>query len=101
MYSGHLVMEMLLLERHLDLSIGESVPGPMRTIHTVGQTVTHHPVITVISSLSGHFAHCGFPSKVNLQPLVGIISERTPGANPTITGDCIEARLLRRVIAVV
>ena len=95
------MMEMLLLQRHLDLSIGESVPGPMRAVHTVGQTVTHHPVITVIPSLSRHFADCGFPSKINLQPLVGIISERTPGPYPTMTGNCIEARLLWRVIGVV
>lgn len=91
----------LTLQQHLDLSIRESVPGPVRTIHTVGQTITHHPVVTVIPPLSHHFAHCGFPSKVNLQPLVGIIFARTPGPYPTLTRDCIEARLLGSMIGVI
>lgn len=89
------------LQQHLDFSIRESIPGPVRTIHTVGQSITHHPVVAVIPPLSRHFAHCGFPSKFNLQPLVGIIFARTPGPDSTLTRDCIEARLLRRMIGVI
>ena len=70
----------------------------MPTIHTVRQTVTCYPVINFIPSLSHHFDHCGFPSKINLQPLVGIIFERALGPSHIITGDCMKTRLLRRVI---
>ena len=76
----------------LKLPVRESVPGPVNAIHTVGQTEAHHPLVaTVISALSGHFCHCSFPPKVNLQPLVTIVGKRAPGPGFTGSGDLIKA----------
>ncbi len=73
----------------------------MGTIHTVGQTVTHHPVVTVMAPLSRNFAHCGFLPKVYLQPLTGIVSTGTPGSDPTLPWYCIETAEVRSVVGVV
>ena len=63
---------------YLNMSISESVPGPVSAIHTKRQTVTRHPVVTVIHSLSRHFGYRSFPPKVDLQPLVAVVIARTP-----------------------
>ena len=89
------------LKCYLDLSIRESVPDPMRAVHTVGQTVARHPVVTVIPPLSYDLAHCGFQPEFNLQPLVAIVFVCTPSPDPTLTGDCIEAGELGNEIGVV
>ena len=86
---------------YLDMSIRESVPGPMRAIHTVGQTVARHLVVSVIPPLSRHFCHCCFPPKVHLQPFVNIVTARTPGPGLTATGDFVKPRELRNVVSVV
>ena len=83
------------------MAINESVPGPMRSIRAVGQTVACHPPVSIIPPLSRHFAHCGFPPKVNLQPLVTIVSARAPGPSLTLSGDLIKAGKLRNVVGVI
>ena len=65
------------------MPISKSVPGPVSSIHAVGQAVAHHPLVTVIPALSRHFGHCSFPPEVHLQPLAAIISARTPGTGLT------------------
>ena len=88
---------------YLELSIIESVPSPMDSIHTVGQTVAHHPLVTTIRipPLCRHFGHCSFPPKENLQPLVTIVMACAPGPSLTLSWDLIKAGKLRNVIGVV
>lgn len=83
------------------MSIGESVPGPMRAIHAIGQTVAHHPLVSVIPPLSHHFGNCGLPPKVNLQPLVPIVTARTPCPSLPTGRNFVEAGKLRSVISVI
>ena len=86
---------------YLNMSIRESVPGPVRTIHTVRQTVARHTVLTVISPLSRHFCHSCFPPKIDLQPLVAIISTCAPGPAFTFTRDFVKPGELRNVVAAI
>ena len=79
------------------MSIRESVPGPVRAIHTVRQTVTRYPIIAVIPSLSGYFSYGCFPPKVDLQPFVTIVCTCAPGPRLARAGDLIESRELRDV----
>ena len=60
------------------MSIRESVPGPVRAIHAVRQTITRYPSIAAIPPLGGHFSHGCFPPKVDLQPFVAIVCTCAP-----------------------
>ena len=82
------------------MSIRESVPGLVRAIHAVRQTVARYPIIVVILSLSGYFSYGCFPPKVDLQPFVTIVCTCAPGPRLAWTGDLIESRELRDVIRV-
>ena len=82
------------------MPISKSVPGPVSSIHAVGQTVARHPIITVIPPLSRYFGHCSFPPKVHLQPLVAIVPARAPGTGLTFTGNFVKAGKMRDVIGV-
>ena len=60
------------------MSIRESVPGPVRAIYAVRQTVARYPIIVFIHPLGGHFSHSCFPPKVDLQPFVAIVCTCAP-----------------------
>ena len=86
---------------YLDVSISKSVPGPMRSISTVRQTVARYSLATVIPPLSRHFSNCCFPSKVNLQPFITIVSARAPRPGLTRSWDLVKAGELGNVVAVI
>ena len=49
-------------------------------VETVGQTIAGHPLAVVRPPLGGHSSNLGNLSEVDLQPLVGIVVSRGPGA---------------------
>ena len=86
---------------YLNTSITESVPGPMRAIYTVGQTVTRYSLVSIVPPLCGHFSNFRFPPKVNLQPFITIVSARAPRPGLTRSWDLVKAGELGNVIAVI
>ena len=85
---------------YLDVSINKSVPGPMRSINTVRQTVARYSLIPIIPPLSRNFGNCCFPPKVNLQPFITIVSARAPRPGLTRSWDLVKAGKLGNVIGI-
>lgn len=79
-------------------SINKSVPGPMRSITTVEQTVARYSIVSIIPPLSRHLSNCCFPPKVNLQPFIAIVSARAPRPGLTRSWDLVKAGELGNVI---
>ena len=85
---------------YLSVSINKSVPGPMRSIGTVGQTVARYSLVSIIPPLSRNFGNCCFPPKVNLQPFITIVSARAPRPGLTRSWDLVKAGKLGNVIGI-
>ena len=85
---------------YLNVSINKSVPGPMRSIGTVGQTVARYSLVSIIPPLSRNFSNCCFPPKVNLQPFITIVSARAPRPGLTRSWDLVKAGKLGNVIGI-
>ena len=86
---------------YLNVSINKSVPGPMRAIHTVGQTVARYSLVTIIPPLSRHIINCCFPPKVNLKPFIAIVSSRAPRPGLTRSWDLVKAGKLGNVSGII
>ena len=84
--------------KHLLISASVQKKRPRGSIGRVSELVWRHPLIGVVTSLSGNSLDGFFTPKVRLDPLISDVCERRPGSVRALS---VESGSVRSVVAIV
>lgn len=99
--SGHSRKVQLHLNRTYPCSSSFLVEPEVESIHSMGNCVALHPLISIISTLNSDLNHDCSASKVNLEPLSSVVVTCNPWAKSWTSAHGIQSALIGCIMSIV